>query len=465
MEEKLFWKRQNTWETFDEKERDNTFQLAEEYKAFVSQNKTERQVVTHLVEVGKQRGFRDLEEFINKGETLKPGDKVYYAYREKALAMAIIGEEPLNNGFKVIGSHVDCPRIDLKPNPLYEAADLAWFKTHYYGGIKKYQWVATPLALHGVVFTQGGKRIDISLGEDDQDPVFTITDLLPHLASKQMEKKMSEAITGEGLNILVGSIPLKDSETKEKIKHAILDQLHKTYGFIEEDFTVAELQLVPAGKARDVGFDRSIIGSYGHDDRVCAFASWKAIEDIGTPRQTALIILMDKEETGSAGNTGMQSNLLEVLVAELLQATGQHVNTLNVLRALGKSRALSADVNLALDPNFEAVIEKNNTAKLGYGVVITKYTGARGKSGTSDANAEFVQEVRKLFNDNKVNWQTGELGAVDQGGGGTIAQFLARYGMEVLDCGVALLSMHAPFELVSKADLAMMVKGYKAFLK
>ncbi|MDA8235749.1 MAG: aminopeptidase [Clostridia bacterium] len=465
LHDKLLKKDRNVWSVLPFGDEQGVFAFAEEYKKFLNQGKTERKAAQFMVRLAEESGFQPLEELIASGQTLAPGTKVYSLNRGKALIMAVIGRQPLEKGMNIIGAHLDAPRLDLKPNPLYEAEGLAWFKTHYYGGIKKYQWVTIPLALHGVIIKGDGTKIEVTIGEDEQDPVLIISDLLPHLAQEQMEKKMTEAITGEGLNLLIGSIPLREEDLKEKVKLAILEKLHGEYGIVEEDFISAELEAVPAGKARDVGLDRGIIGAYGQDDRVCSYAALRAILETGTPELTALGLFADKEETGSAGNTGMQSAFLENFVAEVIALTSGNYNELICRRALAGSRALSADVNAALDPNYEGVMEKMNASRLGGGVVLTKYTGSRGKSATSDANAEFVAYVRQLFNKKGIPWQTGELGAVDKGGGGTIAMFMANLGMDVLDCGVALLSMHAPMELASKGDVFVLYKGYKAFFQ
>jgi aspartyl aminopeptidase len=363
-------------------------------------------------------------------------------------------------------SHIDAPRLDLKQNPLYEEVDIVFLKTHYYGGIKKYQWLARPLAIHGTVLTRAGKTVDIHVGDDDTDPVFAISDLLPHLSRKvQANKKVSEAFQGEKLNLMVGSLPIGDDETKERFKLAILEHLFSTYGLIEEDLVSAEIEVVPAGRARDVGWDRGLVGAYGQDDRVCAYASLEAVVDLAKPARTAVVLFMDKEEIGSDGATGAKSRFLEDFVSELFEKTGQEATEKAVRTCLMNTWALSADVNGALDPDYQEVHEERNAAKLGYGVCITKFTGSGGKYGSSDANAEYLGHIRKIFNENNVVWQTGELGKVDEGGGGTIAKFLAVYGMEVLDCGTPLLSMHSPFEIASKGDIYMTFKAYCAFLE
>lgn len=448
----------NAWLTMEEEEKRRAFEFAAGYIEFLNRAKTERETATFIERAVREQGFLDL----GKCETLKAGQKVYVKQKGKIAAVAVIGQEPLEKGFNIIASHLDSPRLDLKPRPLYERDGMVWLKTHYYGGIKKYQWTAIPLALHGIVVRKNGTKLIVRLGDQECEPVFTVPDLLPHLAREQMEKKMSEAVSGEGLNLLAGNIPGSEAE-KEAIKAAILKRLRQEYGIEEEDFASAELEAVPVFRARDVGFDRSMVGGYGQDDRVSVYTSLKAILEVEEPPRTAMCIFADKEEIGSTGNTGLRSYFLENLAAEMLFRVGQR-EYLSVRRALASSRALSADVNAAVDPNYEQVFEKMNNSFLGRGVVITKYTGSKGKYDANDANPEFVAWVRQLFDANGVVWQVGELGKVDEGGGGTVAQYLARYGMEVLDCGVALLAMHSPFEVASKADIYHAYKGYKAFL-
>lgn len=447
----------NAWLRMDAEERKRAFVFASGYIDFLNRAKTERETAAFVEQVAREHGFTDIE----KCRELKAGDRVFVKQRDKIAALAVIGQCPPEKGFNIIASHVDSPRLDLKPRPLYEKDGMVWLKTHYYGGIKKYQWTAIPLALHGVVVRKDGSKLLVRLGEEEREPVFTITDLLPHLAREQMDKKMSEAVTGEGLNILAGSIP--EEEGKDPFKKAILNRLKEEYGIEEADFMSAELEAVPAFKAREVGFDRSMIGGYGQDDRVSVYASLMSILEVQEPAHTALCVFADKEEVGSTGNTGLRSAFLENLAAEILFRCGK-CDYLSVRRALASSRALSADVNAAVDPNYEQVFEKMNNSFLGNGVVLTKYTGSRGKYEASDANPEFVAWVRNLFDSNGVAWQVGELGKVDEGGGGTVAQYLAHYGMEVLDCGVALLAMHSPFEVSSKADIYQAYKGYKSFL-
>ncbi|KPU27822.1 aminopeptidase 1 [Caloranaerobacter sp. TR13] len=463
LQEKLTHKWNNIWEVIETDEEEKVFKFAEGYKEFLDKGKTERESALEIVRIARENGYISLEEIIEKGTKIEPGTKIYAVNKEKAVVMFVIGKECLTKGMNIIGSHIDAPRIDLKPNPLYEDGQLALLKTHYYGGIKKYQWVSIPLALHGVVIKSNGEKMNIVIGEDENDPVFFITDLLPHLAKDQVAKKLGEGITGEGLNIIIGSIPYRDKELNEKIKLNVLKLLNEKYDIKEEDFTTAELEVVPAGKARDVGIDRGLIAAHGHDDRVCAYASLKAILEIDKPQKTAVALFVDKEEVGSYGNTGMHSMFFENIVSELIELTTKSYSELKTKRALANSRVLSADVCAAFDPNYPEVLDKRNAPFIGKGVTLVKYTGVRGKAGCNDANAEYISEIRRIFNENNVVWQMGELGKVDQGGGGTIAFILANYGMEVVDCGVPVLSMHAPYELVSKSDVYMTYKGYKAF--
>ncbi|HPZ05565.1 MAG: aminopeptidase [Acetivibrionales bacterium] len=465
LEERLLYKRQNIWEKVDEEYIKKAFDFCEDYKSFLNTSKTEREFAANTEKLAVAAGFRKLDDLISSNTRLKPGDKVYHINRKKSAVLAVVGNKPLSEGVNILGSHIDAPRLDLKQNPLYEDTQMAFFKTHYYGGIKKYQWLTIPLAIHGVVVKGDGTTVEIVVGEDEDDPVFSITDLLPHLAREQMQKKMSEAVTGEGLNLLLGSIPFNDEKVKEKVKLNILSILNKRYGIVEEDFQSAELEIVPAQKARDVGFDKSMIGGYGQDDRVCAYPALRALLDIDVPERTAVCLLTDKEEIGSMGNTGAQSNLLEDFLANVIALTEDPYSDLKVRSCLSRSKMLSADVNAAVDPNYESVYEKRNATYLGHGIVLQKYTGARGKYDASDASAEFVGEVRKLFNDNGIIWQTGELGKVDEGGGGTIAQYAANLGIDVLDCGIAVLSMHSPFEITSKIDIYMTYNAYKVFCR
>jgi aspartyl aminopeptidase len=463
LQEKLTYSRVNIWERIDSKEKESVFKLADDYKSFLDKAKTERESVDEIIKIAKENGYINIEEVIEKGIKVEPGMKIYANNKNKAVAMFVIGSESILKGMNIIGSHIDAPRIDLKQYPLYEDSELALLKTHYYGGIKKYQWVAIPLALHGVVYKSNGEKVDIVIGEDDKDPVLFITDLLPHLAKDQASKKLADGITGEGLNVIIGSIPYNEKDLSEKVKLNVLKILNEKYGITEEDFTTAELEIVPAGKARDVGIDRSLISAYGHDDRVCAYTSLRAILEVEKPERTAVALFVDKEEVGSLGNTGMESRFFENVVSELIELTEEYYSEIKVKRAMANSRVLSADVAVAFDPNYPDVLDKRNAAFIGKGVTLVKYTGIKGKVKSNDANAEYLSEIRRIFNDNDVIWQTGELGKVDQGGGGTIAYILAEYGMEVVDCGTPVLSMHAPYEIVSKADVYMTYKGYKAF--
>lgn len=430
-------------------------EFCEGYKKFLNSSKTEREAVDTAVNLARKAGFCEYES----GKKYTAGDKVYYNNRGKALALAVIGSEAVENGVKIAAAHIDSPRLDLKPNPLYESDELALFKTHYYGGIKKYQWTTIPLAIHGVFCKKDGTSVKVNIGEDEGDPQFVITDLLPHLASEQCKRTLGDGIKGEELNILIGSEPLKGAES-EAVKLNILKMLNEKYGVTEADFLSAELECVPAAKARDIGFDRSMIGSYGHDDRVCAYPSLMAALDIGTPKMTAVTILADKEEIGSGGNTGMDSAWLKYFIYDLAKMQGGDIH-----KALANSKCLSADVNAAYDPTFPEVMEKRNASLLNYGAVITKYTGARGKSGTSDASAEYVREIRTILDNAGVVWQHGELGKVDAGGGGTVAIYIADLGVDVVDLGVPVLSMHAPFEVVAKFDVYMTYRTVLEFYK
>ena len=458
IKEKIMFQPRLVWDTLSARDKKEVFAFAEEYKDFLNRAKTEREAVREIEKRARQSGFK---AFGSSSQY----EKCYQVIKHKAIGLAVPGTRPLREGLKILISHVDAPRLDLKQNPLYEEVDLALCKTHYYGGIKKYQWVSCPLALHGKIIRKDGSELDLTIGENESDPVFTIADLLPHLAQKaQYDKKLNEAIVGEKLNALVGSIPYPDKQAQERVKLQILNHLYSTWKLVEEDFMSAEIELVPAGKARDVGLDRSLIGGYGQDDRVCAYSSLAAITGLSKPRTTALALFLDKEEIGSEGNTGAKSRFLEDMVAQLFRLSGTGADDQLVKEALMKSCAISADVNAALDPDYQEVHEKRNAARMGYGVCITKFTGSGGKYASSDANAEYVGMIRRLFNDHGVVWQTGEMGKVDEGGGGTVAKFLASYGMEIIDCGTALLSMHSPFELASKADAYMTGKAYRVFL-
>lgn len=454
--DELFYKQKNGYDTMSTQQRIDMEDYCRGYMAFLNEARTEREAVKIAIEMAEDKGF---VEYVD-GMKLAPGDKVYCNNRSKALMLAVIGKKSLEEGCVIAGAHVDSPRIDLKQNPLYESDELAYFKTHYYGGIKKYQWVTIPLELHGVVALKNGETIDVSIGHDPSDPQFVITDLLPHLGKEQMRKTMEEGITGEGLNILIGSIPYAD-EGSDRVKLAVMSILNDRYGIVEEDFLSAELTAVPAFEVREIGLDRSLIGGYGHDDRVCAYAELKAILDLDeAPEKTAVCILADKEETGSDGVSGMQSSAFECFMEEL--CAGQNVP---LRRCFKNSFCLSADVTAAFDPNFPEVSEKRNDAKLNYGMGICKFTGARGKSGTSDASAEIVGYLRRIFADAGVVWQMSELGKVDQGGGGTIAKYMANRNIDTIDAGVPVMSMHAPFEVVTKFDCFMTYLGVLAAYK
>lgn len=456
--------RTNAWKKYqDEDKRKAVYDFAEGYRIFLSENKTERECAAFFVEEVKRAGFEDLDEVIAAGKTLKAGDKVYAMNKKKMVAAFVIGKRPVSEGMRILGAHIDSPRLDLKQNPLYEDTDMALLDTHYYGGVKKYQWVTLPLALHGVIAKKDGSVINVCVGEKEDDPVFGVSDLLIHLSSEQLDKKASKVIEGEDLNVLVGSIPLESEDEKECVKANVLRILCEQYDIEEEDFLSAEIEVVPAGKARDYGFDRSMIMGYGHDDRVCAYPSLAAIAEVSDVEYTSVCLLVDKEEIGSVGATGMESRFFENTVAEVMALTGE-TSALLLRRALRNSKALSSDVSAAYDPNYPAVMEKKNAAYFGRGIVFNKYTGARGKSGSNDASAEYVAEMRKVMDDADVCFQTAELGKVDAGGGGTIAYILGNLDMQVIDSGVAVLNMHAPWEIISKVDLYEAYKGYVAFL-
>ena len=455
--------RPNAWKTYNKTELKKLEAVAVEYRDFLDNGKTERECAQIAVTELEKAGYISLEKAISSKKALKPGDKVYLNQMGKAVLIFLIGKKPLAEGMNIVGAHIDSPRLDLKQNPLYEDGDFALADTHYYGGIKKYQWVARELALHGVAVKKDGTAVQIRIGEKETDPVVGVSDLLIHLSQEQMGKKLSEAITGENLDIILGGKPLAGEE-KEPVKAGLLKILKDEYGIEEEDLISAEIEAVPAGKARDFGLDRSMIMGYGHDDRVCAFAELKAMLSLtGIPTYTCCGMLVDKEEIGSVGATGMQSNYLENAVAEILELQGVY-SELNVRRTLRNSRMLSCDVSAGFDPLYASAYEKKNAAWLGRGVCFNKFTGSRGKSGSNDANAEYMAKLRKIMDENKVCWQTAELGKVDQGGGGTIAYICALYGMEVIDSGVAVLNMHAPMEVISQADLYEAVKAYKAFM-
>lgn len=458
----------SVWEKYSKADENKAFSFAEEYKTFMSECKTERECTEFFKNYALKNGFKDFEKIKNK--KLKAGDKVFFTNMNKAIILYVIGKTPLEKGMNILGAHIDSPRLDIKQNPLYEDGDLALLDTHYYGGIKKYQWVTIPLALHGVIAKTDGSVVNVNIGEKEDDPVFFVSDLLIHLAQEQLEKKGAKVIEGEALDIIVGNKPLKisnkkdNSSTKNAIKNNVLEILKKQYKIAEEDFYSAELEVVPAGKARDAGFDRSMILAYGHDDRVCAFPSFKALLDIDTPERTCCCILIDKEEIGSVGATGMKSRFFENSVAEIINACETY-SELTLRRCLTNSFMLSSDVTSAYDPTYASSFDKKNVAYLGHGMDLKKFTGARGKSSSNDANAEYLAKVRGILEKNKVSFQVSELGKVDLGGGGTIAYILALLGMCVMDCGVPVLNMHAPYEAISKADLYEAYKGYMAFLK
>ncbi|MFZ0450099.1 MAG: aminopeptidase [Desulfatiglandaceae bacterium] len=459
LSEKLFYTPRLVWDEISEAEKRQVFALAEGYKSFLDRAKTEREAVSCIREMAEGAGFSAPSGKASSAPFMR-------VFHNKAIALVKPGKGPIKDGVRLIVSHIDAPRLDLKQRPLYEDVDLAFLKTHYYGGIKKFQWLSRPLALHGRIMKKDGGSLDLSLGEDEKDPVFTVLDLLPHLAQKaQYEKKLGEAIVGEKLNLIVGGIPLGNKDTKERFKLAVLQHLNTVYGLEEEDLISAELEVVPAGKARDVGFDRSLIGAYGQDDRISAYTGLRAILDMNPASRTAVALFVDKEEVGSDGATGAKSRFIESVVGDLIEQMGQGASALEVGRILAGSKALSADVNGALDPDYQDVHEKQNAARLGYGICMTKFTGHGGKSNANDADAEYVGWLRQLFNRKKVTWQTGELGKVDEGGGGTVAKFLASYGMDIIDCGPAVLSMHSPFEVSHKGDMFMAYKGFTAFLE
>jgi len=438
------------------------FEYCAGYAEYLDKGKTEREAACISREMAERAGFVPL----NSKDSLNAGDKVYMMNREKAIALAVIGKDGVEHGVNLVGAHIDSPRIDLKQRTLFEDESMAWLKTQYYGGIKKYQWLALPLAMHGVVMRADGTVVEVCVGEDAQDPVFTITDLLPHLAQDQMQTELSKAFKADNFHVLCGSLPMGDDDIKEKVKFHILCLLNEKYGITEEDFVSADIELVPAHKARDVGFDRGIIGAYGQDDRVCAYAALKSILELdGIPQKTAVCMLVDKEEVGSMGNTGMRSRFFELMLCEMAAKLGIAADALALNRILSASKCLSADVGAAYDPQFSEVHDRRNSAFAGCGVLMSKYTGGRGKSDSSEASAEFVAYIRKVLNDAGVLWQTGELGKVDVGGGGTIAQYVANLGLEVLDLGTPLLCMHSPFELANKMDVYMTYKAYKAFFE
>ena len=455
--------RKNAWKTYNDSEKEQLQSLNADYIDFLSECKTERECISETVKRAKEKGYISLEEAIANSKKLKQGDKVYAVCMNKTIALFNIGKEPLEKGMNILGAHVDSPRMDIKQNPLYENEGMAYLDTHYYGGIKKYQWVTLPLAIHGVIVKKDGTKVNVNIGEKPEDPVFCVTDLLIHLAANQMEKKAAKVVEGENLDILVGTIPLNDEE-KEATKKGVLEILKEMYSMEEEDFMSAELEVVPAGRAREMGFDRSMIISYGQDDRVCAYTSLVAMLEMEKVDKTSCCLLVDKEEIGSVGATGMQSRFFENTVAELLNLFDDY-SEIKLKRCLANSRMLSSDVNAAFDALYAEAFQKNSSSFMGKGVVFNKFTGRGGKSGSNDANAEYLAALRKIMDDNNVNYQMAELGKVDIGGGGTIAYIMALYGMEVIDSGVAVLSMHAPWEVTNKADVYEAYKCYKAFLK
>lgn len=456
LKDELFYNPRHAMEIIDDETVKNADDFCEGYKAYLDYAKIERESVEFFVAEAQKRGYTEFD----RQKKYSAGDKVYYNNRGKSIILCVIGKKSVADGVKIAAAHIDSPRLDLKPNPMYEDSSLALFKTHYYGGIKKYQWTAIPLALHGVIVKADGEKVRVTIGEDEGDPRFVVTDLLPHLAQEQMKQTMSEGIKGENLNILIGSRPFSKDEGSEKVKLNILKILNEKYGIVESDFLSAELELVPAFKACDIGFDRSLIGAYGHDDKVCAYPAAQAVFAVENPEYTILTVLTDKEEIGSDGNTGLNSSYMKYFISDLAVMQG-----VEPWRVLSRSECLSADVNAAFDPTYPEVSEKRNCSFVNNGVVITKYTGARGKSGTSDASAEYMGKVRKMLNDNNVVWQIGELGKVDAGGGGTVAMYVAALDVDVVDLGVPVLSMHAPFEVVSKLDVFMAYEAFRVFFE
>ena len=457
--------KKNVWNSYSEEQLKEVEAFAREYMDFLDAGKTERECVDTLVNLIEKEGYTELNALLGSGREIKPGDKIYAVNMNKCLVMYQIGKQPLKEGMNILGAHIDSPRLDVKQNPLYEDSSIAYLDTHYYGGVKKYQWVAIPLSLHGVVVKKDGTTVEINVGDNEDDPVFFISDLLIHLAGEQLEKKASKVIEGEALDLVIGNIPVKDKD-KDAVTAGILKILKETYDIEEQDFLSAELEIVPAGKAREAGFDRSMILAYGQDDRVCAYTSARAVLEVAgeVTDRTACCILVDKEEIGSVGATGMQSRFFENMTAELMELTGEY-SELNLRRCLSNSTMLSSDVSAGYDPSYASYFEKKNAAFLGEGMVFNKFTGARGKAGSNDANAEYMAHIRDIMDSSDVVFQTAELGKVDVGGGGTIAYIMALYGMNVIDCGVAVLNMHAPWEATSKADVYETKRGYVAFLK
>ena len=455
---KLFRNAKTGWGGISKEDKENIFEYCKQYMQFLNNSKTEREIVKSSKELAEKNGFKSICEY----EKLKAGDKIYYINRDKSMYLAIIGQNPIENGINIIGSHADSPRLDLKPNPLYEDSGLAFLKTHYYGGIKKYQWTTIPLAIHGVVVKANGEKIEVKIGEDDEDPIFTITDLLPHLAQEQMERKLKDGVHGEDLNILIGSIPFEGEKGAEAVKLNVMNILNQKYGITEMDFVSSELEIVPAFRARSMGFDSSMVAAYGQDDKICVYTSLTALLKLENPKTTAVCIISDKEEIGSMGNTGMESHVFDTFISEILNKLG--INRPNLLeKVFCNSKMLSADVDAAYDPIYASAFEKNNSGYLGRGLGLNKYTGARGKSGASDANAEYVAMIRNIFEKENISYEVAELGKVDIGGGGTIAYILANKGVDVIDAGVPVLSMHAPYEVTSKFDIYEAHRAYKAF--
>ncbi|MHB1452563.1 MAG: aminopeptidase [Saccharofermentanales bacterium] len=461
LKDKLFATYKNIWETASEDDTASAFEFCDEYKRFLDIGKTERECVIATIEACEELGFVDIDTI----QTLKPGAKVYKSIKGKGVMVAVVGKKPAIEGFNLLGAHIDSPRLDLKPSPVYEDSEMVFLKTHYYGGIKKYQWVSIPLAIHGIAVKSDGSVITICVGEKDDDPVLTVTDLLPHLGQEQMSKKATEVIKGEDLNVLIGGLPFDNEDVTQRYKLALLKLLYDTYGITEKDLVSAELEIVPAYRAKDVGLDRSFVGAYGQDDRVCAFTALVAVTDQEKPDKTAICILTDKEEIGSEGNSSAQSRLYENFLADIYAKTSESFDEIGFRRCIAASRMMSADVTNGYDPTFSSVSDPKNSAYLGRGICLEKYTGSRGKSDASDANSEFFAEVIRMLEVNKIPWQTGELGKVDSGGGGTICKFMANMGMEVLDCGVAVLAMHSPFEVTSKIDIYYTYLAYKIFIE
>ncbi len=452
------------YDQLGKQEREAAFAFGDRYKEFLNSAKTEREAAKKIAALAADMGFVDIDELLTIKTTEPVPQRVFRLFKDKTVAMAVLGQGKISSGARIVASHIDSPRLDLKQNPIYEDLSMGLMKTHYYGGIRKYHWLSIPLALHGSIIKADGKKMDIIIGEEPDDPVFTVTDLLPHLAGKlQGDKKISDVFDGEKLNLIAGSLPLGNENIQDRFKLGVMQLLHDKYGIIEEDFISAEIEAVPAGKARDIGFDRSMVGGYGQDDRICAFTSLAALLETPSPEKTAIALFFDKEEIGSEGNGGAKSSFMEDFISDLLFLNQEPTDNRSLRKTLINSECLSADVNAAMDPDFKEVHEKHNAPRLGFGICLTKFTGVRGKSGSNDASAEFVGRIRALFNENKIAWQTGELGKIDEGGGGTVAKFLAQFGMDVLDCGPAILSMHSPFEVAGKADVYMTYKGYKAF--